>query len=191
MDIQLRNRYVSFDKIEKSITTITKYYSFSYLLSSYIDKEHWLNELKTCFIVKHIENLTDFNYSNCFSYAINEGGLDLCVGTQEFFEYMGQHKELNRVQVLISVLAPYLTFRFMKYKYLNGSISLESIYEPSIELRGYAESGVKKFCDKNNLFIISDENLKKEIKNISLELFGNNPSVFNLFFEDGSSSFPY
>lgn len=190
MAIQSKDRRASTEDVEEQISTICTHFNFVYLLNNYVEKDRWLDEVKSCFGVSHIDNLTDFNYSNCFVYAVNEGGLDLRVGVPGFIEYLGKNVELNRVQIMISALGPYLTFRYLKYKNTDGKISLIS-YEPHAQFRRDVESRINTLCEKNSLYIIEDDILKKTIKNISMELAGKNPSVFNLFFEDGSSRFPY
>ena len=190
MATQSKDRRASTEDVEKQISTICTHFNFVYLLNHYVDKDRWLGEVKLCFGVSHVDNLTDFNYSNCFVYAVNEGGLDLRVGVPGFVEYLEKNGELNRVQVMISALGPYLTFRHLKYENIDGKISLIS-YEPRAEFRFDVESRIRKLCEKNNLYIIEDDILRKTIKDISMELAGQNPSVFNLLFEDGSSRFPY
>jgi hypothetical protein len=190
MAIQSKGKRASTEDVEKQISTICTNFNFVYLLNHYVEKDRWLEEVKSCFGVVHVDNLTDFNYSNCFVYAVNEGGFELCVGEPRFIEYLGKNVELNRVQVMISALGPYLTFRYLKYKNTDGKISLIS-YEPHAQFRRDVESKIIKLCEKNNLYVIEDDILKKTIKNVSMELAGQNPSVFNLLFEDGSSRFPY
>src|SRR5512139_1210572 len=190
MAIQSKGRRASTEDVEEQISTISANCNFAYLLNHYVEKDRWLEEIKSCFGVSYVDNLTDFNYSNCFVYAVNEGDLDLRVGVPGFIEYLGKNVKLNRVQVMISVLGPYLTFRYLKYKNTDGKISLIS-YEPHAQFRRDVESRIIELCEKNNLYIIEDDILKRTIKNISMELAGKNPSVFNLLFEDGSSTFPY
>lgn len=190
MAIQSKGRRASTEDVEEHISTICTHFNFVYLLNHYVEKDRWLEEVKSCFGVSYVDNSTDFNYSNCFVYAVNEGGLDLRVGAPGFIEYLGKNVELNRVQVMISALGPFLTFKYLKYKNTDGKISLVSC-EPHAQLRRDVESRIIRLCEKNNLYVIEDDILQKTIENVSMELAGQNPSVFNLLFEDGSSGFPY
>ena len=184
MNTQLYKKFATNEHIERNIANITKHMILGYLFFHYIDKNKWVNELQSCFGVEGIDNQTDFNYARGFCYCINEGGVDLRVSTKQFDEYMIENGVLNRVYIWISALAPFMAYRFMEYEYKAGSLSLKMNHEPAIEFRNFVEHGVERFCDKNKHFIISEENLSKVVKGISLELAGKNSSVFNLFFED-------
>lgn len=190
MDTRLSDLIASFERIEKGISA-ARQYNFSYMLDRYVDPNAWVADIRSCFSVDYVDNLTDFNYSNCFNYAINEGGLELYVGAPQLIEYLTKHGEFNRLQLLISTLGPYLTYRYLKYNYSNGSILLSSVYEPDSNFRRWAEIGVTEFCVKNSLYIIDDADLKRQVEGVSMDMAGENPSVFNLLFEDGASGFPY
>ena len=192
MVIQSENdRYASSKGVERSIAGVTKLYDLSYLLGRHVDKKYWMHELQKCFSVKHAENLTDFNYSRCFTYAINEGDLKLCVRDSEFKEHVVKYGELNRVHILISALAPYVFYKYVRYYCEDNAVHMESSKLPPVEWGQRINSGVLEFCRGNDLFIIPDDELRRTVNGISLELHGENPSVFNLLFEDGNTGFPY
>lgn len=184
------DRFASFDKVKKSVIQFTEQYDISYLLMRYIDRNYWVEELQRCLSVMNVDNLTDFNYSKCFTYAINEGDLQLYIGKKEFNEYVARHGVLNRVHVMVSTLGPYAVYKPVKYLYKNGIVLLESSIVESEWLENL-EIAVIDFCKKNDLFLVSDVDLKRTVEGISLELHGPNPSVYNLLFEDGCSDFPY
>jgi hypothetical protein len=183
-------RYVSFDRVKRSITSFTEMYDISYLLRKYANKNFWVGELQKCFAATNIENLTDFNYSKSFNYALNEGDLELSIVAKEFREYVIAHGSLDRVLVMISALAPFVVYRCVRYEYKGERISMKSTPDYG-DWQKKVDVSMSAFCKTNDLFVISDSDLKRSINNISLELHGPNPSVFNLFFEDGSSDFPY
>jgi len=184
------NAYASFDRVSKSVSTFTKLYSLSYLLGKYVDKNFWISELRRCFGVTNVDNMTDFNYSRCFSYGINENDLKLHVGGQELKKYVVEHGVLDRVQVMVSLLAPYAVYKHLRYEHSEGQIVLRSS-AGSEEWKKRAESGISDFCTGNNLLLVSDDVLRRTVEDISLELHGPNPTVFNVLFEDGGSGFPY
>jgi hypothetical protein len=184
------DRFASFDKVTKSINQFTKQYDISYLLIRYLDRNYWIEELQRCLSVINVDNLTDFNYSKCFTYAINEGDLQLCLGEKNFNEYIVMHGTLNRVHVMLSALGPYLVYKPVKYEYKDEKVVLESSFIESKWLKD-VDIAMVDFCKRNDLFLLSDVDLRKTVKGISLELHGPNPSVYNLLFEDGCSEFPY
>jgi hypothetical protein len=191
MDIQsASDGFASFDKVKKSITQFTQQYDITYLLTKYIDRNYWVNELQRCLSVINVDNLTDFNYSKCFTYSINEGDLGLYLGEKNFNDYIIANGSLNIVHVMVSALGPYVVYKPVMYEYKNGKIILESIDTESEWLK-HVDISMAVFCKRNNLFLVNDVDLRKTIDNVSLELHGPNPSVYNFLFEDGCSDFPY
>lgn len=61
---------------------------YEYILSKYIDGNIWEKKIKKSFPNLEIDNLTDFNYSTCFTLYINIPNTNLKVGTAEFIEYI-------------------------------------------------------------------------------------------------------
>ncbi len=191
MATQLENsRYAPPERVNKSVAEFTGRYSLSYLLGKYVDKNFWLSDLRRCFSVANVDNLTDFNYSRCFNYAINEGDPELYVGGQDFNEYVVERGMLDRVHVMVSTLAPFVVYKYVRYEHRNGQIILRS-GAGSEEWKNKVETAISDFCNVNNLLVVSDDELRKTVDGISLELHGPNPTVFNVLFEDGSSGFPY
>ena len=192
MAIQQENdRYASSDGIDRSIAAVSEVYDLSYLLNKYVDPKYWVYELQSCFSVEHIDNLTDFNYARCFTYAINEGGGKLSVRDSGFEEFVVNRGELNRVHVFISALAPYVVFKFVRYDYNDGNLRMEAVKPGAGEWYKQMDFAIFEFCRRNDLLLISDNKLRETIKGMSLELHGEQPSVFNFLFEDGASGFPY
>ncbi|MFO7529507.1 MAG: hypothetical protein R6W86_11980 [Marinobacter sp.] len=182
--------YAPYNRVKKSIDQFTKEHSISYLLEKYIEKNFWVNELCNWFCVENIDNLTDFNYSRCFNYAINEGGLELFVGKNGFTDYVMEKGALNRVHVMISALAPYVAYQMVRYERRGDSIVMES-GEKNYEWRERVNSSVIGLCKSNNLLMIGDKDLQRIVEGVSLELHGPGPSVFNILFEDGASAYPF
>jgi len=185
------NRYASSDRVDGSVAAVSKVYDLSYLLNRYIDQKYWVHELLTCFSVEHIDNLTDFNYARCFTYAINEGGVKLSVRDSDFEEFVVNRGELNRLHVFVSALAPYVVYKFVRYDYNDGNLRLEAVKPGAGEWYKQMDFAIFEFCRRNDLLLISDNKLREPIKGMSLELHGKQPSVFNFLFEDGVSGFPY
>lgn len=189
--LQNNDRYASSDRVDKSIAAVSKVYDLSYLLNRYVDQKYWVCELQTCFSVEYFDNLTDFNYARCFTYAINEGGVKLSVRDSDFKEFVASRGELNRLHVLVSTLAPYVVYKFVRYDYKDGNLRMEVLETGAGEWYKQMEVAIFEFCRRNDLLFIADNKLKEPIKGMSLELHGEEPSVFNFLFEDGAAGFPY
>jgi hypothetical protein len=91
---------------------------------------------------------------------------------------------------MVSLLAPYAVYKHVRYEHSKGQIVLKS-GNGSEDWKKKVESGISDFCTGNNLLLISDDDLRRKVDGVSLELHGSNPTVFNVLFEDGSSGFPY
>lgn len=188
---QNNDRYASSDRVDRSIAAVSKVYDLSYLLHRYVDPKYWARELQTCFSVEHFDNLTDFNYARCFTYAINEGGIKLSVSESDFKEFVAKRGELIRLHVLVSALAPYVVYKFVRYDHKDGNLRLEVIKSDGGGWYKQMEVAIFEFCQRNDLLFIADDKLKEPIKGMSLELHGEEATVFNFLFEDGASGFPY
>ncbi len=185
--------YASSKRVKSEITYITKHMMLGYTLFKYVDKNKWVNELKSCFGVQFVDNLTDFNYSRGFLYCINEGGIEIVLNTGQLYEYLCEHKTLDRLFIYMSTLAPFITYEYMQYQFIkselplihkNQQIHLRRDHHPSDDFNDFVESGMEKFCENNGLLIVKEKDLRTRIEGISLEVSGDKATVFDFFFED-------
>ncbi len=191
MVIHSGNRVVAnTDDVLKSVRQFTKYHDVSYALDKYIDRFRWVDEIKKVFRVEHLDNLTDFNYARCFTYVINENDLDLNVISGSVRDYVIKFGYFNVFYIMISVLGPYVFGKSLKYEYVDSEIVL-SLNDDKMEWHYRLGDTMEYFCEANSLFYVDDETLKAKVDEVELELHGPNPTVYNIFFEDGASSFPY
>lgn len=183
--------HTDFDIVEKNIEAIVKYYDYSYILSQYVDRNIWTDRIKNSFSTVNVDNTTDFNYSRCFSYSLNDDDIEVSIGNNNFNEHINDKGVLYRTDILISCLCPYFFYRFVRYDVDNSEIKMSCSSDPYSNYQNDIKSLILNFCKKYKLQIIPDEYLKKTIDGIAFELAGNNPSIYNLFFEDNASKFPY
>jgi hypothetical protein len=185
--------YATSKRVKSEITDITKHVMLNYILFNYVDKNKWVSELKSCFGVQFVDNRTDFNYSRGFRYCINEGGLEFGLTSNQFGEYLYENGILNRVDIYISTLAPFVSYEYMQYQYLeseepvvhkNRQIHLRRNHHPGDDFKNFVESGMEKFCENNGLLIVKEKDLRTRIEGISLEVSGDKATVFDFFFED-------
>lgn len=167
------------------IDRVYKNGDIKYLLSKYIDTNYWLNPLREFFINNSIESFTDFNYSTCFTMYINSTDNSSKTGTQEFNDFIINNGCMYRVQLQISVIAPYANVKYIKYEYKDGNIQFFSSSSPFCESHLTILNKIKEFLNKFNLQLLNDEVLSLEINDVSLELREKNITVYNCLFEDG------
>lgn len=176
------------DNISDYIRTLYSDYDFSYLTNKYIDKNYWLKGLKEYFSKENIENLTDFNYSKCFTYHIDLSSSNLRIGTKEFKAYLSKGYKIYRLEVMISLLGPYISYHFFEYSLENGSINLKSKTIPFVdEHKKYIEK-TQFFSKCNRLIVLTDDCLKSKIE---VPSYSSSVSIYNLLFENSETDFPY
>lgn len=192
MDFQL-NKLVeeNVDDLNINIKQLLKQFDITHTLTTYIDKLFWDSKIQAKFSPDTFENLTDFNYSKCFSYHINltEPNFFICGRNSE--KFIELHGLLFRLEILISIVRPYFFYRFFCYYLESGKVNLKSSAIPYQESHQKYVRLVYELCIENGFKTISEENLVGKIPGIDLELAKENSSVYNLFFNDGYSSFPY
>lgn len=174
--------------INNSIRTLYSDYDFSYLANKYIDKNYWLKHIKEYFSKENIENLTDFNYSKCFTYHIDLSNSNLRIGTKEFELYLNKGHQLYRLEVMISVLAPYISYHFFKYSLENDSINLQGKTTPFVDEHKIYLEKIRLFSKSNKLKILTDDCLKSKIE---VPAYSSSASVYKLLFENSEIGFPY
>ncbi|HEY6095310.1 MAG TPA: hypothetical protein VIU93_10210 [Gallionellaceae bacterium] len=102
---------------------------------------------------------------------------------------------MDRVFIQISTLAPFVTYEYMQYQFIkndapgihkNRQIHLKRNPSPNNEFKKFVESGMQKFCEDNELYILEDQDLRMRVEGVSLELSKDQATVFNFFFDDES-----
>jgi hypothetical protein len=179
------------DIINKIIRVYTEG-NLSYILNKYIDKNYWNEQLKLYFGELYIENMTDFNYSKCFTFGINISDVKAKLSDDQFEEYLKKNSYLYRIEIQISLLGPYIRYIYLKYS-LNDQkkVILNSNNKPfNMEHSIYADK-LNCFINNEKLNLLGDDILKTKVPGITLELREGDVSVYNCLFEDSSSYYPY
>lgn len=163
----------------------------SYLLFKYVDRDFWSLKLQESFSdIYYIDNLTDFNYNKCFSIYMNLSDINARVGSKEFDDYIINNKNLYRVAIEISTLAPYCILKYIKY-YMEEEIEIGCKDEPYCQEHMKFDQEIREFLSKNGLIILDDDILMVEVPNKSLELKEAPVSVYNCLFQDTYCYYPY
>lgn len=191
MVIQSINKFYCDDESLGKIIKGLKIYDLSYAFNKYVDKERWTDALGTELGVNNIFNVTDFNYSKCFNYVINDKDLNVNYFGDELIEFLSENEQLYRTEIMISIIAPVLFYRFHRLFLKKGKVNFESSIEPYTTHQSKLHTSVLSFCEANSLFLVSDFNLKKSLDGMSLEMSGDSSLVYNLLFEDTDIGFPY
>ena len=157
---------------------------YTYVLAKYVDRDFWINNIAKYFNDMYIENFTDYNDSTCFTYIINIGGGDVQVGSKEFNNYLEIHQVLYRLQIQISIISPYLTYKFIKYTYKDKNVKMEWNEIPYLKEHSRLLDFIKEFAQNSDLNILYSKDLTRIVEGIELESKKENVTVFNCLFED-------
>lgn len=130
--------------IIKAIQNVYQNGSLSFLLSSYVDRDYYLQNYKELFEDNHIENMTDSNYSKCFSICINLSDMDFPISSQEFTQFLMENCNLYRVNVMMSVIAPYALVKYLKYGIQANQITVQSSNTPFLPNQNMYNEKIKK-----------------------------------------------
>lgn len=158
---------------------------YQYVLSKYVNISFWMNNLKKHFQNVYIENLTDFNYSTCFTMYLNISNTNAKVGTEEFRNFVRQNVNFYRLKIQISAIAPYAIYKFVKYTFNNNKIMLSESFIPYNNEQYIMSKNIAEFLSKSGLIILDKEILSVKVSGISLEMKKSDITVYNCLFEDG------
>lgn len=172
------------ETILQDIRKVYKNGDIKHILNEYVDKDYWIYEIKNFLSNNTIENQTDFNYSTCFTMCINISDVLADVGTNEFDEYIKNTGFLYRIQIQISIIGPYATFKYIKYEYDGKNINFNESTKPFISGHSVIGNQVEKFIKDHNLFLLNQEILSVEVKDVVLELKESDVTIYNCLFED-------
>lgn len=125
-------------------------------------KYFWEDRLKDYFPFNYIDNLTDFNYSTCFTYllTINEQNK---LGLHNMDNLIAQEDQYF-IEIIISIKKPIASVHFFKYiKESKGQIlvSTDRYFE---ENQKDMYRKCVEFAQENNLLLLSDDHLSTIIK---------------------------
>jgi len=164
MDILLSRRLKMINNVTRYIEDIYTRGNTKYILKNYVNSDYWTAKIQAFFNSYYVENLTDYNYSTCFTMYINISDTTAEVGTEEF--------------------APFAVIKYIKYEYDNGNFSYEDSFLPYMHSHYVLDDKIKEFLEKNNVHLLGSDILSLEIDNISLELKEEGVTVYNCLFED-------
>ncbi|MFB5764064.1 hypothetical protein [Paenibacillus medicaginis] len=179
------------ESVLKVIENIYKNSDLSFLLSSYVARDYYLQDFRELFAGNKIENMTDFNYSKCFSICVNLSDLDSPFGSQGFDQFISENGNVYRVDVLMSVIAPYAVVKYLKYEKKENKVVVLSSNIPFLTNHNYFDEKLRQLLSNKNYKLLDDDVLTKSVPGIVLELQEFTPSVYNCLFEDSSSFYPY
>lgn len=156
---------------------------YSYIKYNYVCRDNWYKKLLNDVIAINIDNITDFNYSNCFSHFITSIEHPFfSLGSKEFSDYIRSKSSVHGIMLHISMLAPYAALIYVKYFENNGEIKLSEGDKSSGHPIGEIGEEIAKFLTKYNITILNDGILNTIVPNVSLELKEENVTIYNCLF---------
>lgn len=168
----------------KKIDSLYRQGDFQYILAKYIDRDYWFDTFNDKVDQIFIDNMTDFNYSTCFSYFIQSTLFPVfTIGNNKLTDYLKEGNESMGVMVLISVIAPYAVIKYSRYTYTNGAVQLHEAYSPlNHETKRIGES-IQNILHNSGIQALDENILNVTVPDISLELKEENVTIFNCLFE--------
>ncbi|MCD7034559.1 hypothetical protein LRR81_09935 [Metabacillus sp. GX 13764] len=158
---------------------------YSYTLLNYVDRDYWKDKLLTNMKATHIDNLTDFNYSKCFTLFIcSDYYPKINLGSDELSEYLKNHSFLDGIMLYISAIAPFAAIKFFRYKDIESNVQLIELPHPPLEESKTIYKQLISLLNENNLEILQGETLALKVNEISLELEEGELTVFQCLFEE-------
>jgi hypothetical protein len=163
-----------------------KNFDLCQILNNFVDKSYWNLQLQSYFKGVYIENLTDFNYDRCFTYAINLSNSDARLVSCEFDEYINSHGVFYRLVIKISLIGNYAKYLFYKYspsiENSSPNVKLEVSLAPFITEHNIFVNKIENFISDIGFCILPKEILDKEVSGIKLELIDQVPTVEEILF---------
>lgn len=174
------------NKVMRDVENLRKKGDYCYVLMRYVRRDFWMEVIKSHFPDMHVENSTDFNYSACFTMELNISNIRVCLGSDIFKEFIKNNGSLYRIQIQISSIGPYATYRFYRHFWENEVINLDSQLEPYLPEHKDVKKRVIDFLSKINLTVLDDEALLSTIvPGVSLEMKEENATIYHCLFDDG------
>ncbi|MNP64782.1 hypothetical protein D3C76_1603070 [compost metagenome] len=116
---------------------------------------------------------------------------DALFGSEEFTEFLERNLCVYKLEIQISLLAPYTMRKYLKYEEEDGQLILSSNDSPYLKEHLHYEEVVQQFIKEIGYTLLDDTELTQRVPNVTLELQEETPSVYNCLFEDSSSFYPY
>lgn len=157
----------------------------------YVDRNYWVSKLSEYFPDKYVDNLTDFNYSKCFTMDIVLSPIKASAGSEEITEYLIKNLNLYRIVVEITAFAPLCIVKYSRHFNDKGEKGVEYSNTPFCKEHYIYERKIRQFISDFELTKLNDKILMTEVPEITLELKENPVSVYNCLFQDSYSYFPY
>lgn len=157
---------------------------YQYILNKYVDSSRYFTNIKGYFENMYIYDATDFNYSTCFTFYLNISDIKAQIGDNEFDNYIIKNQHLNCIQIQISAIAPYATYKFIQYIKENGQINMKESFEPFMTAHYNLSRKIDKFLIGSGLTVLKEPLLSLRIEGVVLEKRTSEVTVYHCLFED-------
>lgn len=148
------------------------------------NSNYWKKKLQKYFEDNHIEDLTDFTHSTCFTYLINLSQLDENSSSNDG-DNISKIGGANFLEILISNKKPLICFHFLTYyKTDNGEFKRSKTSSKTyLEEHNEYSVNISLFIEENHLIFVDDENLSSKV------LFkGNTVSFYYKYFNQNDEN---
>lgn len=143
---------------------------YGYALRAFVRANSWDDILLKNMENIRFENMTDFNYSRCFSYMfIEDIGLEKGFFTKESTKVIVERGYIEFISLKISAISPFCYIDRAKYQANGDSLDiadLEAFGNSALEKK-YIE--LKQTLADNNLLLVEPDELNIHLENVPLE----------------------
>lgn len=162
------------------VNLLRKKGDYQYIIYKYVDRYTWINKIKNVIKDKYCYDMTDFNYSTCFTVWINITGTDVEIGGEEFEEFLDNNDELLIVNIEISAIAPYYVINYLRY----SNDKVQCSFLPYNNMNTDLEERIVALLEAEGHKRLYEEELNIIIPDVELELKEDNITIYNCLFED-------
>lgn len=159
--------------------------SYGYILQTYVNRDGWYGKLSKELSGFYIENMTDFNYSTCFSFILNISPVFARLTSKEYYDYLKQHGEILSISIEISAIGPYGCIRFLK-RLLEPepNTTLIASHTPYAAEHNTLANQIRHFLIGEGFIILDEPLLTQFVPGVTLELRTSNVQVYHCLFQD-------
>lgn len=141
-------------------------------------RKYWNEKMKEVFPDQYFDNLTDFNYSTCFTYFIGCDGCEFRLGSKELSAYLKDGNTAYYVKVQMSLREPVMCIVFCKYE--GSGTAFFTSESPYTQSQQSVYRRLTELAKKNDFKIVLCSELMKKIVCIS----DKQQNAYNYLFEE-------
>ena len=143
---------------------------FGYTLMKYVSPDYWDNIIKPANKEMVFENLTDYNYSRCFSYMFMEDiHLKSPFFTKEATQEVIKRGYIELISLKISIISPFYTIDRAMYQADGERLKINYIEEFKNEILEKKYQELKRVVEAEDYYLVDPDDLRIPLENVPIE----------------------